>query len=101
MKDLKLGEPYKNGYLKAEVIDKCIVFRYDEISFCAKFTCQDQNQQYFELFVFNLGCNKDFNQIFSQVGIGKSVTIQQPYMIVDKEGYFVLRNDVLSNIDYE
>ena len=41
MEDLKLGVPYKNGYLKAEVFDKCIAFQYDDISFCAKFICKD------------------------------------------------------------
>ena len=41
MKDLKKGVPYKNGYLKAEIVDKCIAFQYDGVSFCAKLMCKD------------------------------------------------------------
>ena len=44
MKDLKLGVPYKDGYVEAEMQDKSIAFDLDNVIFCHKFILKDQNQ---------------------------------------------------------
>ena len=85
MKDLQLGTPFKNGFIEAEIIDKYLNFEYEGLYFCFKFICKDQNQQYFELYVFNLGCNKEFDFHNSLgLGVGKTIKIFQPYMLVNK-----------------
>ena len=50
---------------------------------------------------FNLGRKADFTNFFNQLDCGKVILIKQPYMKVNKQGNFILRNDILSNLEIE
>ena len=62
---------------------------------------QDQTKQKFELKIYNLGGKKEFSQFFNQMSCGSTIIVKQPYMTVNKQGYFMIRNDAISNIDYD
>ena len=50
---------------------------------------------------FNLGRKADFTNFFNKLDCGMVILIKQPYMKVNKQGNFILRNDILSNLEIE
>ena len=101
LRDLELRKPYKNGFMQVELLDRPIATQFEDMFFSVQLICQDRAKQNFELKIFNLGCKKEFSQFINHVSCGSTIIVNQPYMTVNKQGYFMIRNDALSNIDYD
>ena len=101
LKDLQLGKPYKNGYLQVELLDRPIATQFKDMFFSVQLIGRDPAKQHFEIKIFNLGCKEEFSQFFNQMSCGSTIIVNQPYMTVNKQGYFMIRNDAISNIDYD